>query len=113
MARSLDLPEEVKAKLDNPRAKLFTTLECVFDSSVGREYLKVEPDSDHGLPPWEEGTDMDEQIGRELGAEIPFMRQAELARGIVMDAVSSIDIDTLVDFNLAEVFLRAREDANS
>jgi hypothetical protein len=49
MARSLDLPEEVKAKLDNPRAKLFTTLERVFDSSVGREYLKVEPDSDHGL----------------------------------------------------------------
>lgn len=49
MARSLDLPEEVKAKLDNPRAKLFTTLERVFDSSVGRDYLKVEPDSDHGL----------------------------------------------------------------
>jgi hypothetical protein len=49
MARSLDLPEEVKAKLDNPRAKLFTTLERVFDSSVGRDYLKVEPDPDHGL----------------------------------------------------------------
>lgn len=49
MARSLDLPEEVRAKLDNPRAKLFTTLERVFDSSVGRDYLKVEPDSDHGL----------------------------------------------------------------
>lgn len=49
MARSLDLPEEVKAKLENPRAKLFTTLERVFDSSVGRSYLKVEKDSDHGL----------------------------------------------------------------
>ena len=49
MARSLDLPEEVKAKLDNPRAKLFTTLKRVFDSSVGREYLKVEPNPDHGL----------------------------------------------------------------
>jgi hypothetical protein len=49
MARSLDLPEEIKAKLDNPRAKLFTTLERVFDSSVGRDYLKVEPDSNHGL----------------------------------------------------------------
>ncbi|MGB2780967.1 MAG: hypothetical protein WBD63_05795 [Phycisphaerae bacterium] len=49
MARSLDLPDEVKAKLDNPRAKLFTTLERVFDSSVGRDYLKVEPDPDHGL----------------------------------------------------------------
>jgi hypothetical protein len=49
MARSLDLPEEIKAKLDSPRAKLFTTLERVFDSSVGREYLRVEPDADHGL----------------------------------------------------------------
>lgn len=49
MARSLDLPEEVKAKLDSPRAKLFTTLERVFESSVGRDYLKVEPDPDHGL----------------------------------------------------------------
>jgi ParB-like chromosome segregation protein Spo0J len=49
MARSLDLPEEVKAKLDNPRAKVFTTLARVFDSSVGRECLKVEPDTEHGL----------------------------------------------------------------
>lgn len=49
MARSLDLPEEVKGKLDNPRVKVFTTLERVFDSSVGREYLKVVPDPDHGL----------------------------------------------------------------
>ncbi len=49
MARSLDLPDEVRAKLDNPRAKLFTTLERVFDSSVGRDYLKVKPDYDDGL----------------------------------------------------------------
>jgi hypothetical protein len=49
MARSLELPDEVKAKLDNPRAKIFTTLERVFDSSVGRKYLKVEPDPEHGL----------------------------------------------------------------
>jgi len=49
MARSLDLPEEIKAKLDAPRAKLFTTLERVFDSSVGRRYLMVEPDADNGL----------------------------------------------------------------
>jgi hypothetical protein len=49
MARSLALPEEVKAKLENPRAKVFTTLERIFDSSVGREYLKVEPDPEHGL----------------------------------------------------------------
>lgn len=49
MARSLDLPDEVRAKLDSPTAKIFTTLERVFDSSVGREYLYVEPDPDHGL----------------------------------------------------------------
>lgn len=49
MARSLDLPDEVKAKLDNPRAKLFTTLERIFESSVGRDYLKVEPNPDHGI----------------------------------------------------------------
>src|SRR5262249_35023466 len=49
MARSLDLPEEIKAKLENPRTKVFTTLARVFDSSIGREYLKVEPDPDHGL----------------------------------------------------------------
>lgn len=49
MARSLDLPEEVKAKLENPRAKVFTTLARVVDSTVGRDYLRVEPDSEHGL----------------------------------------------------------------
>lgn len=49
MARSLDLPEEVKAKLENPRAKLFTTVERVFDSAVGRDYLRVTPDPAHGI----------------------------------------------------------------
>ena len=49
MARSLDLPEELMAKLDSPRAKVFTTIKRVFDSSAGRDYLMVEPDKDHGL----------------------------------------------------------------
>lgn len=49
MARSIDLPEEVKAKLDNPKAGIFTTLERVFDSTVGRQYLMVEPDAEHGI----------------------------------------------------------------
>ncbi len=49
MARALDLPVEVKANLDNPRVKVFTTLERVFDSSVGRDHLKVQPDANHGL----------------------------------------------------------------
>lgn len=49
MARSLDLPEELKAKIENPRAKLFTTLERVLSSTVGRDFLMVEPDPDHGI----------------------------------------------------------------
>ncbi len=49
MARSLELPDEVKAKLDNPRAKLFTTIERVLSSSAGRECLMVKPDPDHGF----------------------------------------------------------------
>jgi len=49
MARSLDLPEEVRAKLDSRRAKVFSTLERVFDSRAGREALRVQPDPTHGL----------------------------------------------------------------
>ena len=49
IARSLDLPEDVKAKLDNPRAKLLTTIERIFESTVGRSYLKVVPDAEHGF----------------------------------------------------------------
>jgi len=49
MARSLNLPDEVRQRLDSPRAKVITTLERVFDSSVGRKYLQVEADPDHGL----------------------------------------------------------------
>lgn len=49
MARSLTLAEEVKSKLENPRTKLFTTIERVFDSTVGRSFMKVAPDPEHGL----------------------------------------------------------------
>lgn len=49
MARSLALEEEVKAKLDNPRVKVFTTIARVFDSTVGRDYLHIEKDNDHGI----------------------------------------------------------------
>ncbi len=49
MARSLDLPEEAKAKLEGPTAKVFTTLERVFESSAGREFLHVTTDPEHGL----------------------------------------------------------------
>lgn len=49
MARSVDLPPNVRLKLQNPRAKLFTTIRRVFDSTVGRKYLRVETDDKHGL----------------------------------------------------------------
>lgn len=49
MARSLDLPDEIRAKVDNPRAGLFTTIERVFESSVGRKYLHVKPDAKDGI----------------------------------------------------------------
>lgn len=48
MARSLDLPEEVKAKLD-ARPRVFSTLGRVFDMAVGRKFLQVEPDAEHGV----------------------------------------------------------------
>src|SRR5205085_10301935 len=49
MARALPLEEEVKAKLENPRAKVFSTLNRVIDSSVGREFFCVEKSADHGI----------------------------------------------------------------
>jgi hypothetical protein len=49
IARALPLEEEVRAKLDNPRAKVFTTLNRVIDSSIGRQFLCLEKNADHGL----------------------------------------------------------------
>ena len=49
MARSLPLKEDIRAKLDAPRASVFTTIERVFNSEVGRRALHVKPDLDHGI----------------------------------------------------------------
>lgn len=49
MARSLDLPEEVQAKIESPNASILSTVERVFDSKVGRKYLMVTPDPEHGV----------------------------------------------------------------
>ena len=49
MARSLDLPEEIMAKINDPRARLFSTIERVIKSPEGRQFLMIEPDSGHGL----------------------------------------------------------------
>jgi|GEM_PF-1395679 len=45
----LDLPEEVVTRLNHPRTKILTTLERVVDSTVGRSYLHVQPDPEHGI----------------------------------------------------------------
>lgn len=49
MARSVPLEDEVKAKVENPRAKIFTTVERVFNSKAGRAALCVKPDEQHGV----------------------------------------------------------------
>lgn len=49
MARSLDLEDAVRAKLDAPKTKVFSNLERVFDSTAGRDFLRLERDADHGV----------------------------------------------------------------
>lgn len=49
MARSVHLEDEVKAKVENPRAKIFSTIERVFNSKAGREALCIKPDEEHGI----------------------------------------------------------------
>jgi len=49
IARGLELPEEIAAKLSHPRTKIFTTLERIVDSTVGRSYLHMQPDPEHGI----------------------------------------------------------------
>lgn len=49
MARSIPLEDEVKAKVESPRAKAFTTIERVFNSKAGRAALCIKPDEAHGV----------------------------------------------------------------
>jgi hypothetical protein len=49
MARSVTLDDEVKAKVENPRAKLFSTIERVLNSKAGRSALCIKPDEEHGV----------------------------------------------------------------
>lgn len=49
MARSASLPDEVMAKIGGPGAKVFTTLERVLSSSVGRSFFHITPDPNHGV----------------------------------------------------------------
>lgn len=49
IARALELAPEIKEKLENPRSKIFSTLGRIFESTVGRAYLMVEPDAENGI----------------------------------------------------------------
>ena len=49
IARCLPLEDEVRAKLDSPKPGVFSTIERVVDSTVGRKYLHIEPNPDHGF----------------------------------------------------------------
>lgn len=49
MARAIELPPDVRRRLERPRANVLTTLERVFDSSVGRQFFGVQPSLEHGL----------------------------------------------------------------
>lgn len=48
LARGIDLPAEVKEKIDNLRTKSLSALERLFESTVGREIMRVERDPEHG-----------------------------------------------------------------
>lgn len=48
LARAMDLAPEVREKIDNPRTKAISTLERLFESTVGREILHAERDEENG-----------------------------------------------------------------
>lgn len=48
LARRIDFPDAIKKKVDNPRARLFSTLKRVLDSTPGHECLHIEPDEGQG-----------------------------------------------------------------
>jgi hypothetical protein len=49
MACSLDLPEDVQEKVENPRSFPITTLERLLELQPGREFLCIEADPKHGF----------------------------------------------------------------
>jgi hypothetical protein len=84
MARSLDLPEEIKAKLENRPNNVLSTLERVFNSTIGRDYLKVRPDPDSGL--------------RGTTSETEFLRGfTRLVRDVALGNVTSRTLNTNED----------------
>ncbi len=48
MARAVDLPPELKEQINDPRTTAISTLARLFESTVGREIMRVERDVEHG-----------------------------------------------------------------
>lgn len=48
LARAIDLPPEIKEKIDTPQTKTVSTLERLFESTVGRQIMHVARDEEHG-----------------------------------------------------------------
>ena len=93
---SLDLPDEIRTEIDNRHVKLFSTLERVFDSSVGRMFLKVEPDPEHGF----RGTTTKKQFLRAF---------AHLVTDIVLGKESSRTLNT--NENIRDYFEKRNQEA--
>jgi len=49
IARAITLPNDVKEKISNPRAKVFSTIERVLVSTPGRKFFRLEPSIEHGI----------------------------------------------------------------
>src|SRR5690606_15493767 len=47
MARAITLPEDVREKVNHPRARMFSTIERVLVSAPGRKFFKLEPSAEH------------------------------------------------------------------
>ena len=84
MARALDLSEAVKTKLNDPKTKIVTTIKRIFVLSVGREYMMVEPDIQHGI----RGTTTKKQFIRGF---------SKLVTDIALGAITSRHLNTTKD----------------
>lgn len=48
LARAVELPDDIKEKIDNPRTKAVSTIERLFQSLTGRAIIHVDRDEEHG-----------------------------------------------------------------
>ncbi|MEQ1709738.1 MAG: hypothetical protein ABL864_15545 [Terricaulis sp.] len=91
MARAIQLPSEVKVKVAQPRAKIFSTIERVLVSAPGKKFFRLEPSVEHGIVG---GTTKDSFVGA-------FTR---LVTDIALNKQSSRSLNTSVEI---EAYLNA------